>query len=81
MFFNVLLKYNILIYKSLLQASPENSRNASPRYHDASMDDVSIFLFIQQIQFCIEIKTLYILERSLNTSDYLLILKLAQNVN
>lgn len=30
-----------LFFFVLLQASPENSRNASPRYHDASMEDVS----------------------------------------
>lgn len=29
---------------SLFQASPDNSRNASPRYHDVSMEDVSYLL-------------------------------------
>lgn len=36
---NLMRLYKYFLF--LLQASPENSRNASPRYHDASMEDVS----------------------------------------
>lgn len=48
-----LLLLHIKVSFSLFQASPESSRNASPRYHDASMDDVSynyVLLNIQQLK-------------------------------
>lgn len=36
---------------SLLQASPDNSRNPSPRYHDVSMEDVSTEVLILDVGF------------------------------